>query len=214
MKSQPPTEIEQRERILQATAACIAEHGIDGATIRLVAKQAGVSVGMVQYYFPTKKELIAATHLSAVQEVRRLADALAGSERGPQRVEAMFRALLTDQEGSIPPWSFWLWYWAEATIEPDLRIQHEERFRLTREILAESIRLGIEHGEFREDLDPLLAADLAFSLLNGLAIEVTIAEHIMPAERALRAAELLLRVFAKSDTAVEAAGARVVKASR
>src|SRR5688572_20382696 len=109
------TEVEQRQRIIRATVMCISEFGIDGATFRRVAERAGVSVGQVQYYFPTKKELVAATHLACVEMVRRLADEASGQDRSPARLESMFEVSLATPDTGLPPFAFWIWYWAEAT---------------------------------------------------------------------------------------------------
>ena len=53
-----------------------------------------VSVGQVQYYFPSKKELVAATHLHSVEMVRRLADEASGQDRSTARLESMFAVQL------------------------------------------------------------------------------------------------------------------------
>lgn len=48
------------ERILDATIAVLARTGIAGASIRAVAKEAGLSVGLANYYFDNKTSLISA----------------------------------------------------------------------------------------------------------------------------------------------------------
>jgi AcrR family transcriptional regulator len=189
------TDIEQKQRIIRATVTCISEFGIDGATFRRVAERAGVSVGQVQYYFPSKKELVVATHLASVEAVRRLADEASGQDRSPARLESMFAVNLTTPESGLPPFAFWLWYWAEATIDPDLRDTHQQRFRVTRDLLAECIRVGIDRGELRKDIDPELGAELCFAVLSGLEVEVAIDAPIVSADRAMEAARLMLRLM-------------------
>lgn len=49
-----------RGRILESAAALFAETGQDGASIRDVARKAGVSLSMVHHYFGSKDELYAA----------------------------------------------------------------------------------------------------------------------------------------------------------
>lgn len=48
------------ERVLHAAARRFLEDGVDGAAMRAIARDAGTSVGMVTYYFPTKDALFAA----------------------------------------------------------------------------------------------------------------------------------------------------------
>ena len=45
--------------ILEAAAAVFAEHGVQGATTRLVGRQAGVNSALIYYYFENKDALLA-----------------------------------------------------------------------------------------------------------------------------------------------------------
>lgn len=47
----------QRARIRDAALREFARHGFEGATVRGIASEAGVSAGMVQHYFPSKGAL-------------------------------------------------------------------------------------------------------------------------------------------------------------
>ncbi len=46
-------------RIVEAMRACVASSGFAGATFDNVARQAGVSRGLLHYYFSTKERLLA-----------------------------------------------------------------------------------------------------------------------------------------------------------
>lgn len=48
------------ERILDATVAVLAREGVAGVSMRAVAREAGLSVGLANYYFENKTSLIAA----------------------------------------------------------------------------------------------------------------------------------------------------------
>jgi AcrR family transcriptional regulator len=71
----PRTDIQPR--ILHAARARFLEDGVDGASLRTIAKDAGTSVGMIFYYFPTKDDLFMAV------------------------IEEVYAKLLTDLEGII-----------------------------------------------------------------------------------------------------------------
>ena len=49
---------ETRSRISEVALASFRERGYDATTIRLIATEAGVSVGNAYYYFPTKNHLV------------------------------------------------------------------------------------------------------------------------------------------------------------
>src|SRR5688572_20688570 len=48
------------ERILKSARKRFLKDGVDGASLRGLAKDAGTSIGMVYYYFPTKDDLFMA----------------------------------------------------------------------------------------------------------------------------------------------------------
>jgi TetR/AcrR family transcriptional regulator len=78
-------------RIVRAARARFLESGVDGASLRTIASDAGTNVGMIFYYFPTKDDLF----LAVIEEVYvRLLDdmaaALAGEAPVRERLERVF----------------------------------------------------------------------------------------------------------------------------
>lgn len=53
--ARPRTDI--APRILEAAKHRFMQHGVDGASLRAIAKDAKTSIGMVYYYYPTKDDL-------------------------------------------------------------------------------------------------------------------------------------------------------------
>src|ERR1700716_1075239 len=47
-----------REQIVRAAAESLLENGYAGTSVRSIASRAGVAIGNLQYYFPTKSELL------------------------------------------------------------------------------------------------------------------------------------------------------------
>ena len=58
-----------REKILAAATVEFSEHGSEGMTIRKVGEAAGVSTGLVQHYFKTKKDLLDATNQYVLKQI-------------------------------------------------------------------------------------------------------------------------------------------------
>lgn len=89
--------------ILQATARVLVREGYAGTTTNRVAEVAGVSIGSLYQYFPTKEALVAALHEEHGREMAVIlraalppADPERGPERGPERErETDLRAALT-----------------------------------------------------------------------------------------------------------------------
>lgn len=80
-----------RTRIVHAARARFLAEGVDGASLRTIARDAETNVGMIVYYFPTKDELF----LAVVEEVYarllgELGELLAGEEPLRDRLERVF----------------------------------------------------------------------------------------------------------------------------
>lgn len=60
----------RRGRIMAAVLSVADEDGLDRATVREVAGRAGVSIGTVQHYFPTKDAMLVAAFEEVVRRIR------------------------------------------------------------------------------------------------------------------------------------------------
>ena len=79
---------EKREKIFSATLKLIAEHGFHGTAMSRVAKEAGVSAGIIYHYFENKDELIIELYKSLKRE---LADILIKDFDQTQPLSAQLR---------------------------------------------------------------------------------------------------------------------------
>jgi AcrR family transcriptional regulator len=98
--ARPRTDIQPR--IVHAARARFLSEGVDGASLRTIAADAGTSVGMVFYYFPTKDELF----LAVVEEfyaklLEDLSRALAGDAPVRERLRRTFVRLGAASEDEL-----------------------------------------------------------------------------------------------------------------
>ena len=49
---------EGKMKIIEAAKTVIHRHGVQGATMRLVAEEAGVSTGAIYHYFASKEDIL------------------------------------------------------------------------------------------------------------------------------------------------------------
>src|SRR6266700_2246192 len=65
-----------RQQIVRAAAESLLENGYAGTSVRAIASRAGVAIGNLQYYFPTKSELLVeAWRYLTARSVEQLRDA-------------------------------------------------------------------------------------------------------------------------------------------
>jgi AcrR family transcriptional regulator len=151
-----------RDQIVRAAAESLLETGYAGTSVRSIASRAGVAIGNLQYYFPTKSELLveAWRYLTArsVQELRRalnqLTDPLEMLEVGVESIWDSLRQL-----GDIQLAAFDLM--VQAPRAERLQAYLPELFTRYREVIQEQLDRLEKDGKVRlkmprEVLVPLL----------------------------------------------------------
>ncbi|GAA0564298.1 TetR/AcrR family transcriptional regulator [Actinomadura livida] len=87
-----PEDLTGRARIRDAALLEFAEQGVKGATIRGIAKSAGVSPALVQHHFGTKEALRRACDEHVIESIREIKrDALAGGMGSPDFLSIAMR---------------------------------------------------------------------------------------------------------------------------
>jgi AcrR family transcriptional regulator len=89
-----------RARILETALAQVRERGYDGATMRAIAAEAGVSPGNAYYYFPSKEHLIQAFYARSHAEHLAVCEPLLARERKlEERLLGVLRAKFDTSRG-------------------------------------------------------------------------------------------------------------------
>ena len=84
---------ETRARVLDVALRSFRERGYAATTMRLIASEAGVSLGNAYYYFPSKNHLVQELYASVVAEqARRATRALPGARGLGDRIAAAWHA--------------------------------------------------------------------------------------------------------------------------
>ena len=62
----------RKARLIDATLACLKRYGFQGASIRKICAEAGVSVGLINHHYASKDELVAEAYLAITGRVMSL----------------------------------------------------------------------------------------------------------------------------------------------
>ena len=157
-----------RERILEAAEDVFAERGFAAGTTKRIAQAAGVTEGLVFYYFGTKQGL-----LDALLEERSLGDELSelaaavAEERDPRRLLRILGDRI--REGLRQRERFARILLAQSYLDPVVRERlqtiHRQRVTLLAEALDEAAPGAVE---------PSRARAIAHLLLGSLLLSVTL----------------------------------------
>lgn len=187
---------QRREQLLKAALEVITERGYPETRITDVAERAGVSPGLVIYYFKTRDQLLTeamgyaedawyAAGTARMAAIRTAAGRL-------EEIVAMTCLPGPDEDNAGGSWLLWLDLWAQSARNPGVaavRQKFDERWRETIRVL---VLAGQEAGEFAAvDADDF--AVLLSALLDGLALSIALGDpDVAPA----RAFELTMRFAA------------------
>lgn len=184
-----------RDRVIAAFLTITADRGLDQATMREVAKEAGLSVGSVQYYCHTKDDLLMIAHQHVVDQIIARAETLPRTGHVGSAIRAYATEFLPLDEARAAEQRIYLAFAARAAVTPALaRIQHGLTSRL-RTDCAEAFRLAHERGEAIGDFDPDTAARATIATLDGLMLYMLTDPEGMPAQAAIEAFDAHLSRF-------------------
>ena len=85
----------RRQNVLDAAARLFGRNGFAGATVRDIARAAGMLPGSIYYHFPSKEDLLVAVYEEGVDRIVRRVEGATNGRRDPwRRLEAACRAHL------------------------------------------------------------------------------------------------------------------------
>jgi AcrR family transcriptional regulator len=181
-----------RQLIVRAAAESLLENGYAGTTVRAIASRAGVAIGNLQYYFPTKSELLveAWRYLTAqsVEQLRqalnRLTDPLEVLELGVESIWASLRQL-----GDIQLAAFDLL--VQAPRSERLRAYLPELFTRYREVIQEQLDRLERDGRVRLMVPREVLVPLLLNTVLGFGLYYTVTGDDESCVRALSAFQQL-----------------------
>jgi AcrR family transcriptional regulator len=166
---------DKAQRIVEAMRASVARRGVAGSTFDHVAREAGVSRGLLHYYFGTKERLL-------VEVVRRdtdvrlalLDEALAGAHTADDFIDALVRSLedMVRRDPDFVTLVFELF--AVARRNAEIGAEVAELTRRMRDQVADLLEAKQREGVIRLHDEPDAVVTVLFVLADGLAMRMLI----------------------------------------
>jgi AcrR family transcriptional regulator len=162
---------EKAARIVEAMRASVAVRGIAGSTFDHVAREAGVSRGLLHYYFQTKERLLVEVVRRESQVRGQLLDqAVAGARNGDDLIDALVRSfedLMADGSSGVVMFYELL---TLAQRNAEIATELEGLARTLRLQLADALRRGSASGVFEIRGEPNDVASFLLVLADGVMI--------------------------------------------
>ena len=149
--------VRTRQKVLDAARTLFAERGYDAATIRDIAKGAGMSTGAVFANFQDKAELFEAVFSEEMEGL--LADIRTAAAAEGRVLDRLSNGLTAGFHRSLDHLPLMQAMVARSWFQPeDADLRSRAFVRPLVEAVAELLQAGVREGELRQDVDlPLLA---------------------------------------------------------
>ncbi|MGW8706750.1 TetR family transcriptional regulator [Brevundimonas sp. NPDC055814] len=149
--------VRTRQKVLDAARTLFAERGYDAATIRDIAKGAGMSTGAVFANFQDKAELFEAVFSEEMEGL--LADIRTAAAAEGRVLDRLSNGLTAGYHRSLDHLPLMQAMVARSWFQPeDADLRSRAFVRPLVEAVAELLQAGVREGELRQDVDlPLLA---------------------------------------------------------
>jgi AcrR family transcriptional regulator len=151
-----------RGRILKAAMRHFATHGYAGTSIRTIAGSAGISVGLVYNYFPTKADLLGALFEESMRDVRASFASADAASTPAERIERLVRSAFEILDANRDFWRLSYGVRMQPAVVKGLGKRLQSWMKTIQSTLARYLE---EAGSERPELD----AALLFALIDGVS---------------------------------------------
>jgi AcrR family transcriptional regulator len=164
---------EKAQRIIDAMRSSVARRGSTGSTFDHVSREAGVSRGLLHYYFGTKEQLLAETvRRDCELRLERLERQLSTAKTSDDFISLMAQTLreTVSKDPEFIPLIFELFTLSRRN--PEIATEYEDLIRRTREHVARMLAAAEREGVLTLHEQPEAVAEILFSLGDGIALRM------------------------------------------
>lgn len=164
---------EKAQRIIDAMRRSVAQRGTAASTFDHVSREAGVSRGLLHYYFGTKEQLLAeAVRRDCKLRLELLERQLSAAKTADDFIDLMAQNLqeTVSHDPDFVPLVFELFTLSRRNA--DIAVEYAGLMRSTREHVAAMLAAAQSEGVLRLHAEPEAVAEVLFSLGDGFALRL------------------------------------------
>ena len=164
---------EKASRIVEAMRSSVARRGISGSTFEHVAREAGVSRGLLHYYFGTKEALLVeVVRRDAQHRITRLDEPLGAASNADEILQVLVASLEDSIQNDPGFWVLIFELFTAGRRNPDIQHEVGELFNRTRDHVAEIFRAKQREGVLELEADADAVVGFLFAVADGVALQV------------------------------------------
>ena len=193
--------VRRRAELADAVLRVIGRNGLEHASVRNVAQEAGLSMGSLRHYFTSQSELMAFAFRTVIERIESRLAALPTESDPRRRAERALVELLPLDAGRRAENEVWLAFTARAAVDPTLAALRDEGYDALRAgctaIVADLAEAGLAPDDVPAEADRLHA------LLDGLAVHAAMRPGLHTADSLAAAVARHLDALAAQRSSAE-----------
>jgi AcrR family transcriptional regulator len=174
---------QRRARLADAVWTVIRRDGLERASVRNVAREAGLSMGSLRHSFATQAELLCFAMQLVGDRARARIAALEPVADARRAAEQLLHQLVPLDDERRAEAEVWLAFTGRALVDSRQRAIHQEIHDQLNGACTTAINLLVEAGLTAEGLDVALEASRLHALLDGLALHAVMRPAKVPPSR-------------------------------
>ena len=143
----------RRVELVEATWRIIARRGIEGATMREIATEAGFANGALKPYFPTKDDLLSFAFAHVFNQTNARIGTVSGGLKGLAALRSFCHEILPLDAERLNEARIAIAYWQRALTDPEKAALHDRSMEQWRRELFGRLREARDAGELKGGLD-------------------------------------------------------------
>jgi AcrR family transcriptional regulator len=160
----------QKQLVAEAVWRIIRKEGMEGATVRKIAEEAGVSAGSLRHYFRSQSELLAFSMSLVSERVKDRIMALKFSGEPMEDAKNLLNEFLPIDQEKSAEMEVWMAFNIKALSDPTLHSLSSRVYVEIKMAISLIIDTLIEKGLAIEEIERDAQIEILYALVDGLAL--------------------------------------------
>lgn len=184
-------QIKRRKKVAEACWRVIKHKGIEQASVREIAREAGLSVGALRHYFSSQQDLLIFSMELVTEKVsKRIEELTFTGEPITDAMQILSQVMPVDAQRRLEM-EAWYAFTSKALHDPDLQAMSRKMY----DDIYRGCRLIVDQLSASSDEVKLSETDHLYALVDGLAVHAILQPELMTVQQALTIVERYLRTI-------------------
>ena len=190
--SKPDVAAERKDQIVRATVECITKHGYHNFSMQDVARAAGVSKGIIHYYFLNKDDLMMSVLDRVAGDIESVLVEDMKSITDPAKKLEIFMSVSFDVVRSTKEYyQVNMDFWTQINQKKEVRQVISRHYAKFRDTCAAVITEGIDADVFKK-VNAHVYASFVISVIDGVSLQWLFDENVFEYEEMIKTSKDLI----------------------